>query len=147
MARDTSTGKVFEQMVLPALDHAGYHYETQVYIGNKPNGRKQIVDLVITENSGEKILVSKKWQQSGGTAEEKIPFEVIMLARACQEFNYRKAYLVLGGTDKNKAAETEGWTLREWYCSGALSHWIQAGDRVKILRSDAFIAVINRRQL
>lgn len=146
MSRDTSTGKVFEQIVLPALDHAGYQYQTQVYIGNKPNGSKQIADLVITHRT-EKILVSKKWQQSGGTAEEKIPFEVIMLVRACQEFGYQKAYLVLGGTDKNSALKTKGWTLRHWYLLGGLKDWIQDHHLVEIVSSDVFIAKINRREL
>lgn len=146
MSRDTSTGKVFEQIVLPALDHAKYDYKTQVYIGNKPNGRKQIADLVIYDGDRQ-ILVSKKWQQSGGTAEEKIPFEVIMLARACQEFAYQKAYLVLGGTDHNTALKTEGWTLRNWYLSGGLEPWIVHQDLVEIIASDSFIAKINRRQL
>jgi hypothetical protein len=146
MSRDTSTGKVFEQIVLPALDHAGYQYQTQVYIGDKPNDRKHIVDLVI-EASDHKIIVSKKWQQSGGTAEEKIPFEVIMLARACQEFNYKKAYLVLGGTDHNIKTSTQGWTLRQWYLSGELQDWIDYQQWVEIITSDAFIAKINRRDL
>lgn len=149
MTRDTSTGKVFEQIVLPALDHAGYRYRTQVYIGDKPNHRKQIIDLVIDkiDHLDRPILVSKKWQQSGGTAEEKIPFEVIMLVRACQKLNYQKAYLVLGGTDQDKELHTDGWTLRRWYLSGGLQTWIDYQHWVEIISSDAFIARINRREL
>jgi len=146
MTRDTSTGKVFEQSVLPALEHASYKYRKQVNIGKKPNQRKQIVDLVVYD-ANRKILVSKKWQQSGGTAEEKIPFEVIMLANACQKFNYAKAYLVLGGTDEDKGLNTRGWTLRQWYLRGGLKDWIKNHERVEIIGSDAFIAKINRREL
>ncbi|WP_030006992.1 PD-(D/E)XK nuclease superfamily protein [Picosynechococcus sp. NKBG042902] len=146
MSRDTSTGKVFEQIVLPALDHAGYQYQTQVHIGNKPNGSRQIADLVIYQAEYQ-ILVSKKWQQSGGTAEEKIPFEVIMLARACREFNYQKAYLVLGGTDHDSTLGTKGWTLRKWYLSGGLDSWIRYHELVEIISSDLFISKINRRKI
>ena len=51
-----------------------------------------------------------KWQEASGTAEQKVPFDVMCLADALQEGSYGKAYLVLGGP---------GWTLRDWYVSGA----------------------------
>ncbi len=147
MSRNTSTGIVFENSVLPALDYAKYEYKTQVYIGDKPNGRKHKVDLVIYKDNQSRILVSKKWQQSGGTAEEKIPFEVIMLARACQEFDYESAYLVLGGTDHDNELGTKGWTLRKWYLSGDLSLWIADKKLVKIISFEAFLAKINRKEI
>ncbi|OKH11066.1 PD-(D/E)XK nuclease superfamily protein [[Limnothrix rosea] IAM M-220] len=147
MARDTSTGKVFEQTVLPALEHANYRYRKQVYIGRKPNGRKHIVDLVIYKGDRSKILVSKKWQQANGTAEEKIPFEVIMLARACKQYGYQSAYLVLGGTEDNHRLGTTGWTLREWYLSGELSRWITDENLVKIVGFENFLACINRHNI
>ena len=31
--RDTSTGWVLEQMILPSLDHGGYHYQTRFISG------------------------------------------------------------------------------------------------------------------
>jgi hypothetical protein len=43
-------------------------------------------------------FVSLKWQQVGGTAEQKVPFEVMCLADAVRAGH---AYLVLGG---------DGWT-------------------------------------
>jgi hypothetical protein len=147
MSRNTSTGKVFENSVLPALDYAGYKYKTQVYIGEKPNGRKHVVDLVICKKDNAQVLISKKWQQSGGTAEEKIPFEVIILANACKEFEYESAYLVLGGTDQSKDLGNEGWTLREWYLSGNLSSWINDENLVKIVSFEDFLARVNRKKI
>jgi PD-(D/E)XK nuclease superfamily protein len=48
-----------------------------------------------------------KWQQSSGTAEQKVPFEIICLAETIKETpNYKRGYVVLGGT---------GWTLQEYY--------------------------------
>lgn len=79
--RDTSTGGVLEAMVLPALTRGGYTYQTQQSIGQRFGGGKHIVD-VIAEKNGAKYLVSLKWQQVSGTAEQKVPFEVICLADA-----------------------------------------------------------------
>ena len=98
MPRDTTTGRVLEQMIHPALIRGGYQFREQVTIGQKMSGRKHRVDALIDHADGA-MLVSLKWQQTSGTAEEKIPFEIINLMDACQRGPYRKAYLVLGGID------------------------------------------------
>ena len=97
--RDTRTGAVLEQMVLPA-----------------------------------------KWQQVSGTAEQKVPFEVISLAQAILTSGgaYQAAYLVLGG---------QGWRLREFYTSGGLNdHLVHAG-LVEIVDLETFVARANNGQL
>ncbi len=66
---------------------------------------------VIAEKDGKRFLVSLKWQQLSGTAEQKVPFEVISLADAVTKDGFTKAYLVLGG---------EGWTLRAFYTEADL---------------------------
>lgn len=101
MSRDTGTGAVLEAMVLPALKRGGYTYEKQVKIGKRPGGGTHKVDA-IAEKGTEKILVSLKWQQVGGTAEQKVPFEVICLAEEVRQKRFQKAYLALGG---------DGWTF------------------------------------
>ena len=111
--RDTRTGTVLEQMILPALNKGGYIYKTQVNIGRRPGGKKHVVD-VIAERNKDKILISLKWQQISGTAEQKVPFEVICLSHALRQGVYNKAYLVLGGT---------GWSLRDFYTTGRLNDY------------------------
>ena len=84
-------------------------------------------------------MISLKWQQVGGTAEQKVPFEVICLMDAmAQNPNYQKAYLVLGG---------EGWTLREFYISKDLQQYIPYGDRVEIITLERFIMKANTAKL
>ncbi|WP_139276661.1 PD-(D/E)XK nuclease superfamily protein [Spirulina major] len=78
MTRNTKTGQVLEFMVLPSLDLGGYRYETQVNIGHRPGGGKHYVDVVAAKDEA-MILISLKWQQVSGTAEQKVPFEVICL--------------------------------------------------------------------
>src|SRR5439155_404023 len=109
--RDTGTGAVLEAMVVPALKRGGYVSRTQIETGKRPGGRRHMVDAIASRND-EKIIVSLKWQQTSGTAEQKVPFEVMCLADAVRAGVGARAYLVLGG---------DGWTLRDYYTSGALS--------------------------
>ena len=127
--------------MLPALQLAGYQYEKQSCIGRVMGDRPYRADLLVHERgSGRRIVVSLKWQQVAGTAEQKIPFEVIALlellvSRACDD-----VYLVLGGT---------GWTpqLREFYLSGGLCRFMPEAKRVKIVGLEEFIKLVNTRQL
>ena len=66
-----------EAMILPALTRGGYTHEKQVRIGTRCGGGIHKVDAIATKQD-EKILVSLKWQQTGGTAEQKVPDLVVM---------------------------------------------------------------------
>jgi len=64
--------------------------------GHRPGGGTHKVDVVAGQGTDE-ILISLKWQQTGGTAEQKVPFEVMSLADAVRGNRGTRAYLVLGG--------------------------------------------------
>jgi hypothetical protein len=136
-ARDTRTGGVLEAMVLRALREGGYDFQQQVRIGSRPGGGRHVVDAVVETEAGS-VLVSLKWQQVRGTAEQKVPFEVICLAQAVASGSYRRAYLVLGG---------EGWTLREFFTDGGLVPWMPTTQEVEVLSLEGFVARANRRKL
>src|SRR5712691_1641197 len=104
--RNTSTGAVLEAMILPALERGGYAAVKQQTIGTRCGGGTHKVDAIATRGDDE-ILVSLKWQQTGGTAEQKVPFEVMCLADAVRAGRAVRAYIVLGG---------DGWTLRDYVC-------------------------------
>ena len=137
MGREATTGRVLEEMVLPALRRCGYTWTEQTCIGARPGGRKHKVDLVVTKDAAS-VLVSMKWQEASGTAEQKVPFEVMCLADALKEGAYSKAYLVLGGP---------GWTLRDWYVSGALQKRLVAADDVYVVTLEMFVAKANQGKL
>jgi len=105
MARNTNTGRVLEEMVLPALKRGGYTCRAQVYIGTRLGGRRHFVDVIATKDDVS-LLVSMKWQQVSGTAEQKVPFEVMCLTDALQapDSPFTRAYVVLGG---------DHWSLRD----------------------------------
>lgn len=79
-----------------------------------------------------------KWQQVGGTPEQKVPFEVMCLAAEEKDRAFEKAYLVLGG---------ERWTLRNFYTRGALSSHLTDAVLVSILTLESFVALAKHRRL
>lgn len=137
--RDTRTGGVLENMVLPSLAMGGYDALTQVNIGQRLGGGRHMADVVASKND-EEIIISLKWQQTSGTAEQKVPFEVICLIEAVLDpsNNARKAYLVLGGG---------GWKLRDFYTGGGLDKYIHQTDLVKIVTLEEFVAIANNGSL
>jgi hypothetical protein len=138
--RDTRTGAVMEQMVLPALERGGYEYFRQVDIGERLGGGKHVVDLVAYNVDGKGYLVSLKWQQTSGTAEQKVPYEAMCLIDAVlsDPDRYCKAYLVLGGPS---------WTLRDFYTDGGLLAHLRHDDLLSIMTLEAFVARANRGEL
>ena len=138
--RDTTTGAVMEQMVLPALERGGYEYFRQVDIGERLGGGKHIVDLVAYNEAGRGFLVSMKWQQTSGTAEQKVPYEAMCLIQAvrAEPDRYAKAYLVLGGPS---------WSLRRFFTDGGLLPFLRDEDLVSILTLEEFVARANRGAL
>ena len=81
--------------------------------------------------------MSLKWQQVSGTAEQKVPFEVICLLQALIDNNgkYDKAYLVLGGP---------GWSLRDFYTSGGLKKYLEYKEKIDVLNLEDFVARANK---
>ena len=136
---NTTSGLVLESMILPALKKGGYSHDVQVNIGTRIGGGKHYVDTV-AEKDGHKFLISLKWQQVSGTAEQKVPFEVISLVQAILDTGdaYSKAYLVLGG---------EGWKLRDLYTGRGLEKHLEYADTVEIVTLENFIAKAIKGQL
>ena len=140
MPRDTRTGGVLEGMILPALDKGGYRYKRQVVIGKRLGGHDQKVDVLVSGEADVEIPISLKWQQTSGTAEQKVPFEILCLAEAVHKSRgkFKKAYLVLGGS---------GWTLRDYYVSGDIRHYLRNCEPVEIVALETFVARANQARL
>ena len=137
MAQNTNTGAVLEAMILPALARGGYTCVRQQRVGQRCGGGIHRVDAIAEKNE-QKVLVSVKWQQTGGTAEQKVPFEVMCLADAITAGHGSRAVLVLGG---------DGWKLRDYYTSGKLAEHLIHASLVKVVTLEAFIRLANNGQL
>tara|TARA_Y100000031_G_scaffold34894_1_gene38868 strand:+ start:53 stop:466 length:414 start_codon:yes stop_codon:yes gene_type:complete len=94
------TGKKFEKLVAQILRKNGCLVTEQADIGFKFKNKKHQVDSLVNG----KILVSVKWQDTGGTAEEKVGYEMFTLHQKILSGTYEKAFVILGGP---------GWTIIE----------------------------------
>lgn len=133
-SRGTQTGVILERMILPALEGGGYRYSVQVKVGDRLGRGSHVVD-VVAEKDTRAILISVKWQQVSGTAEQKVPFEVICLIEAMETGRFSKAYVVLGG---------EGWKLRSFYTERGLNKFMPDAHNVEIITLEGFVALANR---
>jgi hypothetical protein len=128
-----------EQMVLPALAMGGYSVTRQKHIGTRFDVSRHNIDTYALDDSERPYLISLKWQQVSGTAEQKIPFEVLCLADAMmRNEEFYKAYLVLGG---------EGWRFKEFYLSGGLNAFLVNADLVNIVSLERFVELANQGKL
>lgn len=106
-SRDTTTGNDYEDVVEELLlEHTNHKVESQVNVGAKRNGGRHYVDILLNGDE----LVSLKYQRVQGTAEEKIPFEVMKLQHAVIDHGFKSAVIVLAGPDK-------AWKWKEYYLS------------------------------
>ena len=137
--RNTTTGAVMEAMVLPALERGGYKVRRGVNVGTRFGVSRHIIDTHVEDSNGRIHLVSLKWQQVSGTAEQKIPFEIICLADLLiHDESYYKAYLVLGGN---------GWRYKDFYLSGKLNKYLANADMVRVLSLEDFVGLANMGKL
>jgi hypothetical protein len=120
--------KTYEKHLETILKQQNYFVASQKYIGEKPTGGKHIVDCLVNE----RIIVSAKLQNVGGTAEEKIPYEQLMLQYACNR-QYDRAYIVCAGT---------GWTILDYFVSDDYANLINTKN-VRVIKYDDFVKLIH----
>ena len=137
MPRNTRTGRAFNQMVLPALDQGGYKCDTQGHSGQRLGPGRHFVDAA-AQKDDQNFLISLKWQQVPGTAEQKVPFDVICLIEALDAANFEKTFTVLG---------RESWTLRDFHAAGGLTKYLINSDNVEVVRLQAFVGRANQGEL
>ena len=139
-AADTRTGGVLEDMVLPALRARRLRVQNPGRTSASASASASTTSTASRRRTAGASWSRVKWQQVAGTAEQKVPFEVICLLDALDENpgKYAKAYIVLGG---------EGWKLRGFYTSGGLISYISYADRLDILTLEGFVARANQGKL
>ena len=76
-------------------------------------------------------LISLKYQEVSGTAEEKVPFEVMKLQDAIDDYGYESAIIVLCGDN--------GWSWKEEYLSERFKKRMKLiGPNVNIMSQEEF---------
>jgi len=137
--RDTSTGSAYEsiveQCVKRSCEKYGLDARSQQTIGVKPGGGNHRIDyeLISKSDSNLRGLLSCKIQNTSGTAEEKIAYEVIKLLHAMKvDVRYKRAWIVMGGSGWSNGMRT--------FVNEELVNWIpEMRNRVTILTTDELI--------
>ena len=127
--RTDLTGKEFEYFCLHILETAGYDVEEQTNIGLRPTGGAHNTDLIVNGDT----IISLKYQDVAGTAEEKIPYEQMCLQHACETYGYKRALIVLAGP---------GWKHDQRYVEGVFDQWMNTPN-VEVVDFPGFTEVFN----
>jgi hypothetical protein len=138
----TKTGSTLEVSVEAVLLNNSYAVRKQQIVGSKPGGGRHKVDIVGMRPNGSQFLVSLKWQQTAGSAEEKIPFEVIKLLHTLREnpSTFDKAYIVVGGDGFSAG-------LVDFYLSDDFRSYIRDSEKIEILTLNDLMTRANRGAL
>lgn len=122
-----SSGKAFEKLIAEHLrkTYPKNDVKEQIKVGKYIGGKKNyVVDILFNHD----ILVSAKYQGTGGTAEQKIMLEMANLQKLCDKDGYKQAYLVYDGP---------GFTLIDTYLSEEMKEYSYRPS-VKMLSFEEF---------
>ncbi|MDQ0287813.1 hypothetical protein J2Z49_002946 [Desulfofundulus luciae] len=139
--KGTKTGAVWEQVIRPVLDiHYSGRFQTHVTVGNQLFGSAYQADFVVQDDTGG-IIVSAKWQQIRGTVEQKLLYDIASLISIIRNSDeYRKAYVVLGGTGFSEKA-------RSFLLQNKHREIFADGHLVEVLSLEDFLARANKGEL
>ena len=131
-----------EKTIVPCLVMNGYTTQRRARVGFRPQGGRHEVDVLATSGSGQKVLVSCKWQQKQGSVEEKIPWDVLCLGALMAQPGrpFANAYMVIGGTGFRV-------DMKDFYLRGGLNPFIKNAELVHMVTIDALISLANERKL
>jgi hypothetical protein len=124
-------------MILPCVDARRVGLPEAATCRDAPWRRPHEVDAVAEKND-QRVLISLKWQQTGGTAEQKVQFEVMCLTEAVTAGRGTRAILVLGD---------DGWSLRDYFTSGKMSEHPSTPPWSGSVTLEAFVRLANNGQL
>ena len=77
-------------------------YTTQYYVGEGTYGKKRVVDFILYHpiRWQQCLVIEAKWQQSGGSVDEKFPYLVLCIKKSAYD-----TIVVLDGDGYSKGAE------------------------------------------
>ncbi len=132
----TRTGTGQELMIESLLEFNHYDYQKQVFIGKQLFNNRYKADFVVDHS----IIISLKWQQVAGTAEQKVIYEIASLIKIIENDNFKKAYVVIGGNGFSQNA-------KEYLFSQEHRNILKHGDLVENIGVEDFIARLNNHNL
>jgi hypothetical protein len=135
----TTSGQVLEKIIVPIAESNGYRIETQARLGPGIGGGQHWLDGLVTATNGDQIALSLKWQAGPGTADEKVPFEIVkLLTLKDASPQIKRAYIIIGGRGFRER-------LLAYYKSGAITPYIPRAREVTITDIDDIMTLFQRK--
>jgi hypothetical protein len=117
---------------------AGFDVETQVRIGMRAGSLKEHVIDFVARRRGKTLLISTKWQNSSGSVEEKVPWEVLCLDQALRGNEYSAGFIVLGGN---------GWSLRDYFTGPEFRDAMHISPKLTVATFETFMGRLFRDEV
>lgn len=130
--RTVSTQLELQLVCGTLLRESGWDVSRNPAIAPSPRGGQLRADILgLHRTTGKRIAVFPRWQATKGTAEEKIPFQMLKLeiARSERPDCVDAGYFILEGA---------GWTWRDYFLSGELHKHLPASVVSKCLSLESF---------
>lgn len=133
-----TTGSVMKEMVVPAMLKAGFQVKRNIQLGTQITGQPYTADIIAWHETLDcDLIISLAWQQSPGSAEQKIPYKALCLRNVLDKLSMKHwAFIVLGG---------EGWSkkVKSFYLNGGLNNFIHMNS-IYIMTLEEFVSRVNK---
>ena len=125
MSRETQSGEGFEKRLAAWLWGEGYLVQRQVPVQTGADFGRKVFDILLHPRAREPVLVSCKWQDVGGTADQKVPYEILVCIAARKATGWR-VFIVIGG---------DGWHIgdKALYTSDRIAKYMPSAGEVRVL--------------
>ncbi len=125
--------KKSEQCSLPpaylqTLRRAGYEVQTMP-LGVRPGGTRAVRYPIATKD-GERLAISVKTQETPGSTQERLLYEIISFAAFLKAAACTRALIICRG---------KGWTLREFFANG-LRKFVPYPETLQVISETDFLA-------
>lgn len=134
-----TSGRGYEAAVEHALRRAGYWPRSQVSVGDPLDTGCQVIDFAVPDDAGHQLLVSVKGQDSRGTVEEKLVYEVVRLVATLQNPSAERwdgAWVVLCGSGYSPR-------FKRFLMSDTLRRIVKGSDRIRVVDLNDFHGVLH----
>lgn len=138
--KKSGSGQIFEEQVIAVLKGNGWEFSKKVRLGNRL-GKESKFEVDILAGIGPRtIAVSCKYQDTPGTAIDKIPYEYMSMLHAMETHAIARGFIVVFGKElEDHYFLTEG--LNE------LANYMRISPSLKIVTLREFQSLINTGEI
>lgn len=139
--KKSGSGKIFEKQVKRLLELRGWECDPNYVIGKRLGKDSDHRIDIVAGNDSSCLLISCKYQDTAGTAIDKIPYEYMCLLKEVEHRNLTGAYIVVFGKELQDQKLLSDSGLLE------LAAYMRVSPKVKIISFQDFQRLVITDQL